>query len=323
MFKVQPPSEIYEATSVKALALQYQSLSSWLRSVEHMPFGNEIFVLQSLTLCKMHGDETCFQATLKDIRDASRWPPRYIPRVGTHISSLRHGLCVVRDVQKKTDMTRFYKYVMSSSLGEIRARAVWHIVFAWHFCVHASTSSESLAESVGSFLSSLRRQNVSHSLGTKRIAWGAQLKSAGLKGTGGEDGIMAMALNVHFDTQGPEGWHFVSKSSADGGKTSLVHFRSQARLCNQPAWVSSYLTDVVRRRRMVLTKVIRRATHFFLDDAEKRIHDQEGACSKRRRVAELAEQAYEPNRLSDTLWRKLGVTVQSLSHNLRPGTKPR
>ena len=131
---------------------------------------------------------------------------------------------------------------MSSSLGEIRARVVWHIVFAWHFCVHASTSSESLAESVGSFLSSLRRQNVSHSLGTKRIAWGAQLKSAGLKGTGGEDGIMAMALNVHFDTQGPEGWHFVSKSSADGGKTSLVHFRSQARLCNQPAWVTPYLT---------------------------------------------------------------------------------
>ena len=101
MFKVQPPSEIYEATSVKALALQYQSLSSWLRSVEHMPFGHEYFVLQSLTLCKIDG-ETCFQATLKDVRDASRWPPRYIPRVGTHISSFRHGLCVVRDVQKTT-----------------------------------------------------------------------------------------------------------------------------------------------------------------------------------------------------------------------------
>ena len=134
---------------------------------------------------------------------------------------------------------------------------------------------------------------------------------------------MAMALNVHFDAQAPEGWHFVSKNPADGGKTSLVHFRNQARLYDQPTWVTSYLTDLVRRRHMVLTKVIPRATHFFLDDAEKRIHDQEGACSKRRRVAELAEQAYEPNRLSDTLWRKLGVTVQSLSHNLRPETKPR
>ena len=322
MPKKEPPKQIHETVSVKALALQYQRLSAWVRGIEHLPFGHEFFQLESLTLRKIDAENT-FRVTVKDVQDASRWPPRYIPGVGKSISTFKHGLCLVVAIQKKPDMSRFYQYIMASDFKEIQARGVWHVVYAWHFYVHASTSSESLAESVGSLLSGLRRQNVSHSLGTKRIAWGTQLKAAGLRGTGGEDGIMAMALNIHFDSRGPEGWHFVSKNPADGGKTSLVQIRAQARLSSQPAWVASYLTEAVRRRNMVLCKHLPRAQHFFVDSHEKRSHEQKSGYSKRQRVAELSERAYEPKQLSETLWRHLGINPQSLSHNLRPGLKPR
>ena len=47
---------------------------------------------------------------------------------------------------------RFYQHIMPTDLAEIRCRAVWYIVMAWHFYVHTSVSSESLAEAVGSYV---------------------------------------------------------------------------------------------------------------------------------------------------------------------------
>ncbi len=44
----------------------------------------------------------------------------------------------------------------------------------------------------------LTNRNSNGRLHTKRIAWGAQLKAAGLRGLEGEEGVLAMALNTQL-----------------------------------------------------------------------------------------------------------------------------
>ena len=114
-------------------------------------------------------------------------------------------------VEKPRDLMRFYQHIMTTELAEIRCRDVWHIVMAWHFYVHTSVSSESLAEAVGSYLAVTRRHNINGTLSMKNLVWSSQLRAFGLKGFGGEDGIMAYALNTQFQCSGPEGLHFVAK----------------------------------------------------------------------------------------------------------------
>ena len=97
---------------------------------------------------------------------------------------------------------RFYRHIMTTELAEIRCRDVWHIVMAWHFYVHTSVSSESLAEAVGSYLAVTRRHNINGTLSMKHLVWSSKLRAFGLKGFGGEDGIMAYALNTHFSAPG-------------------------------------------------------------------------------------------------------------------------
>ena len=114
-------------------------------------------------------------------------------------------------VEKTRDLMRFYQHVMTTSLAEIRCRDVWHIVMAWHFYVHTSVSSESLAEAVGSYLAVTRRHNIYGNVSMTHLVWSSKLRAFGLKGFGGEDGTMAYALNTHVQCSGPEGWHFVAK----------------------------------------------------------------------------------------------------------------
>ena len=163
-------------------------------------------------------------------------------------------------------MTRFDQHVMTSSLQEMFCRRVWHVVFAWHCLMHVSTSSETLAESVGSLLQYIVRRRNRGGVSTKRIAWSSQLKASGLKGIGGENGIMTMALNAHFNCRGPEGWHFLRKNSADGEKKSLTQLRAEARSWSQPAWVTSYLCDVVSSRGMILCKALPSVDSFIFTE---------------------------------------------------------
>ena len=49
-------------------------------------------------------------------------------------------------------------------------------------------------------------------MGTQSIVDFAISRVVGLRGVGGEEGILATALNMHFRCKGPEGWHFVQRS---------------------------------------------------------------------------------------------------------------
>ena len=86
---------------------------------------------------------------------------------------------------------RFYQHIMTIDLADIRCRDVWYIVMAWHFYVHTSVSSESLAEAVGSYLAVTRRHNINGSLSMKHLVWSSKLRAFGLTGFGLEYGIVA------------------------------------------------------------------------------------------------------------------------------------
>ena len=118
---------------------------------------------------------------------------------------------------------KLYSYVQSTPLCEIRARKIWHIVICWQYLVHVAVSTESLAETVGSFLSQIDKSQPNLSITS--IAWGAQLKALGIHGTGGEEGFHSMALNSHFACQGPEGWHVFNQAAIGANPKSTSHWR--------------------------------------------------------------------------------------------------
>ena len=126
-------------------------------------------------------------------------------------SARKYGSIQILAAHTEPDLTKFYQYIMSTSVDEIRCREIWHIVVNFQYYVQTAISSEALAEAVGSFLAVTRRHNTNGGMSVKRLVWSAQLRAHGLNGFGGEEGIMAYALNTHFQCKGPEDWHFVSK----------------------------------------------------------------------------------------------------------------
>ena len=138
---------------------------------------------------------------------------------------------------------------MITELAEIRCRYMWYIVMAWHFYVHTSVSSESLAEAVGSYLAVTRRRNINGALSTKHLVWSSKLRAFGLKGFGGEDGIMAYALNTHFQCSGPDGWHFTARRAKQKTLTA-AEMRREVRLSSKPEWFYVYLLDLIATRRL-------------------------------------------------------------------------
>ena len=138
----------------------------------------------------------------------------------------------------------FYQHTMTTELAEIRCRDVRYIVMAWHFYVHTSVSSESLAEAVGSCLAVTLRHIINGTLSMTHLVWSSKLRAVGMKGFGGEDGIMAYALNTDFQCSGPEGWHFVAKRATQQTMTA-VQMRNEVRVLSKPQWPHTYLFDLI------------------------------------------------------------------------------
>ena len=323
-----PPPEIHRRPSPEDLRSQYVRLRSWLHHIQEQPYGHEFFHTTQYTLRGLNrqGSPTGapFQVSSKALVESGAWGYRYTPRAGTRVSTKQHGPCVLVSSTKVPDMSRFYSFVMATSLAEIRARDIWHIVVAWHYFTHVSTSSESLAESVGSILQYFRRYNINGCLGTKRIVWAAQLKAAGLRGMGGEEAILSMALNHHFKSAGPEGWHFVAartQRSAIGDYRQ--HIRREVRLMQRPAWFGTPLLDLIRQGQLVLAKRLPRPALFVVPPDAQRAYEILKPTAKRRLVDTLGDQRFEPAQLAQQLWARLGITVQSLPSCLRPGSSAR
>ena len=207
MKKCAPPVEVHRNITLSEFAQAYDRFRAWLTKIEDAPYSHEFFHVQRLVVKQLE-TQNIFDVKLSDIDEASLWQPRWVPPLGTILSVRQHGACSLVSVRKVPDMTKYYLYVMSTPLQEIRCRRVWHVVLAFHLHAHASVTSESLAEAVASFLQTLKRRNLNQQISIKKLVWATQLKSIGLQGMGGEEGILSMALNIHFSCKDPSGWHF-------------------------------------------------------------------------------------------------------------------
>ena len=157
--------------------------------------------------------------------------------------------------------------------------------------------------------------------GAKRIAWATQIKAAGLRGVGSEDGFLCMALNTHFGCDGPAGWHVKTKEKR---KTQWsADLQRENRVNKLPDWVRSYLFDLVSTKQMRICKRLPYQEEFLLHRSEARHWRHQTLTAKRKHLEEVADKKQEPKSLPAALWTMLNVSRLSLPDVVRPGEKPR
>ena len=185
-------------------------------------------------------------------------------------------------------------------------------------------SSESLAEAVGSFLEVTRRHNTNGVMDMKHLVWSAQLRAHGLKGFGGEEGLMAYALNTHFQSTGPEGWHFVAKKVKEN-KRRAAQLQNEVRLLSKPKWFQTYIVDLLTTGALTVCKRLPRPERAVLSSsiATACRWQQLTTYGKRQKLSEEAEDQYNPKRMNDKLFTQLKITTLSLPRYLRPGKNAR
>ena len=319
VMKCAPPPEVHKPFTFEEFGAEYNRFRAWLQSVEQHPAGHEFFKV-SLLRVRHLTTNNMFDVHLSEVNGASLWQPRWVPKLGSHLSTKRHGTCELIGIVKTPDMNRFYSYCQSTSLQEVRARRVWHFAVAYQLFTHASVTSQSLAECVGSFLQILKRRDVNDRRAIKTLVWATQLKSIGLKGMGNEEGILSMALNLYFDAKGPEGWHFQAKRSVRSVFDDRCVQRSVAvRLQRQPQWISTPLLDLIKSGQVKLAKSLPRPELAIIPQEEMVEYKKMSMHYKRQRVAQVAERQLDPKTMSDTLWNRLGICTTSLPTYLRPG----
>ena len=245
---------------------------------------------------------------------------RFTPQLPARACRQRYGEVDLLEVQREPDMLKFYQYTMATNLTEIRCRDLWYIVIAWQFYVHTVLSSESLAEGVGSFLAVTRRHNINGNMSMKHLVWSSQLRAIGLKGFGGEDGIMAYALDTHFQCSGPEGWHFVGKRIRRR-TMDAVQIRNEVRLLNLLRWFQTYFKDLIVNGGMTLCKFLPTPERAMLTASAKQASrwQELKPAAKRHKISETAEEQYNPKVMDDGLWQQLKINTLSLPSCLRPG----
>ena len=152
---------------------------------------------------------------------------------------------------------------------------------------------------------------------------------AGLRGLGGEDGVLATALNMHFASGGPEGWNFQTQRPLAPGAAcrhaDIVRTVHQALL---PPWIQYTVKDLTCTRMMRFarklpypTAVTGQVIDCALAAGSSDVGDgASGGVSRVRRDAmrKAADEATS-RRISEAVWRTLGMSALSLPSHLRPG----
>ena len=173
-------------------------------------------------------------------------------------------------------------------------------------------------------LSAVRRHNINGKLEMKHIVWSSQLRATGLTGFGGEEGIMAYALNTHFQCTGPEGWHFVARRVKRHKRIAAAEIHNEIRLLSKPAWFHTYLHDLIGSRKLVLCKTLPRPEEAIISKSERASCWQHlTKTAKRKHIADKAEEQYNPKMMQNDLWKQLNISMFSLPSSLRPGKHAR
>ena len=216
-----PPKEMFENITSAELEKQYKDLRAWLHATSSEFYGCEFFRAEQYAVRKLSADGSplgnSFMITPEMLVETSQWG-RIIAKVGASVTAKKHGRCEVVHVWRKPDAEKLYSFVMSTPYCEIATRKIWHITMAYHYAVQVSLESQTLAEHVNSVLAHVQSRT-GHQLGTKQLVYATKLRATGLRGLGGEDNFITMALNYHFGGDSPTKWHFTRDQKR---KRSLV-----------------------------------------------------------------------------------------------------
>jgi hypothetical protein len=209
------PAEIFRTCGAAEFQAEYLELCRWIRSFASLPDGGGFFVLTGVCMAPCDASGALTQSAFRcdnpklDARGCFGQfadQLRCRPRVGL-IVEYKGALVKILEIHRRVDMTKVYMQVMTTVLPEIRARKIWFAVRVFHRVTHMSVTTEALAEHAGSILRYMERKSQSQ-VQIGKFIWAARLRMAGLQGLGGEDAVLAAALNVHFGCSDPQGWHF-------------------------------------------------------------------------------------------------------------------
>ena len=121
-----PPSELFLSVSVDQLSQQYGRLRAWLQSLKELPYGHEFYKPTSFLVRILDhvSNEPSGKPFLMDVRevDTSSWGHRYVPRLPAMASARKYGSIQILAARTDPDLTKFYQYIMSTSVDEIRCR---------------------------------------------------------------------------------------------------------------------------------------------------------------------------------------------------------
>lgn len=319
------PAEMHVKISEEEFVDQYGRLRAWLRPIHSQPWSYELFVLQGCMVRQAsHAarvDSKAFFVSVRGITESKNWG-KHIPRIGetVHVSST--GECIVVDVVKSVCDKRLYNYIMSTPYEDISFKKIWHIVRVYHRCTLLAVPTESLAESVGSILADAAARCVGRWRQVDRFVTSAVLRLAGLRGHGGEEGIMADALNVHFQgkEKGPQGWHvYRSSTKRDVCSTAVQRemFKQTARLQFRPPWLGSTFADCIKLGELVLCKSIPGPRSMW--GASRTTGEGRKPADTRRQAAKEAQRQQHPDVMPLALWRRLGANISALAADHLPG----
>ena len=238
--------------------------------------------------------------------------------------------------------TRLHRFIMRTRYEEIHALQVWHVVRAYHRCTLLGVPSESIAECVGSVLADAAGRGAGRPKDVTSVIQATTVRMCGLRGHGDEEGILADALNTHFNGQGPDSWHMRRRRRdcvhPDGAAMTRAILERRMRLQHLPPWVSSPLRDVYRRGEQMYCKRLPQPQDFSALAPGSVIRKRSppaagstqgaGSSAKRARVPESSARRASwhaarceatPSALSETLWRLLNISSSSIAHTHRPG----
>ena len=341
-----PPEELFHTPTFEMFHAQYQDFLSWVGTFSELPFGYEFFTIRSYTVQRRSPEGEClgkpFVVPREDLEEACRWQ-RYTPKRGTRVTSKRYGHCIFLSVEREPDFAKVYAYVQSRPREEICARKLWNIVVGYQFTTHVSVTTESLAETVGSYLQAIQSKTCHKQFAHAPLAYRAMLKAVGVHGLGGEEHLMDAALSRHFQSRDPARWKFTTVASlaAVGAGKPETALRAPVVPTEQPQALSSTVRHTLQRMEVRDQRLPELATSSFLQQiqrdgirfckplpygesfvlskAERLEAEKLKPLAKRRKIEAAAKAQHEPQSLGDNVWSKVGLTTLSLPSYLRPG----
>ena len=341
-----PPEALCEISCEEFVA-EYHRLRCWLGAMRKSSFGREVLALSRCRVakhCCVSGLwQKGFWVDVASVVEAT--DHTYIPAAGASVHVKGQGRCKVLEVETRVCNTRLHRFIMSTRYEEIHALQVWHVVRAYHRCTLLAVPSESIAESVGSVVGDAAGQGSGRPKDITSFIRATTVRMCRLRGHGDEEGILADALNTHFNGQGPECWHMRRRRRdsvhPDGAAMTRAILERRMRLQHCPPWVSSPLCDVARRGEQVYCKRLPRPQDFSalatggairkgnlsapgdtqgVGSSAKRARGAESSTATARRESlHAAKSEATPSTLSETLWSMLKISSFSIAHTHRPG----